>query len=359
MQIQLSSQYWRNHSWRNASNLVPLVVIAAAALIGAIVGQEQWALFIALCALIAVLWWPVQLGLGIYALLVPFDMILSIGGKEGRSVATLVGALAAFALLTRAVFTRRLESPQRATYWLGGLFAWSALTGFWALQPKATLAHLPGTFGLVALYIAASCLRISDEELAWVNRLVVIGGCAAAIYACYSYSHNIFYGSFYRRASIMLSDNSGADPNYFAASLLLPLSIAFGGFLASRKGKGIGKLVMLAIVIVIGLTIFLTMSRGALVAMIVMIVVFFYRMRINWRAVVPVACLAGLIAFLPSRFFTRLQGAVATRGAGRLDIWIVSLEALKHYGIFGAGFSNFQFAFTPFAGYAPFYRGPM
>jgi O-antigen ligase len=285
-------------------------------------------------------------------------MVLLIGGKGGRSIATLVGILAAFAMLTHAVVTRRLKSPPKAAYWLAGLVVWSALTWFWALQPKDTLEQLPSAFGLLALYLAATCLQISDEELAWVNRLALLGGCAAAIYVCYSYSNNNFYGfygAFSRRASMMLNNDLEADPNYFAASLLLPLSIAFSGFLASRRR--LGKLLMLAAIVVIGLSIFLTKSRGALVALLVMIMVFLYRMRINWRALVAVASLGGLIAFLPSDFFTRAERAVATRGAGRLDIWVVGLHTLERYGILGAGLHNFPVAYRDFAGYAPVYRG--
>jgi hypothetical protein len=331
----------------------------AAALIGVILGQGQWLWLVALSVFVVVLLWPVQLGLGIFALLCPFDMVLFIGGKGGRSTATLVGILAAFALLTRAVFTRRLKSPPKAAYWLAGLVAWSALTWVWALQPKDTLEQLPGAFGLLTLYVAATCLQISDEELAWVNRLALIGGCAAATYVCYSYSNNNFYGfyaAFSRRASMMLNHNLEADPNYFAASLLLPFSIAFSGFLASRKG--LAKFFMLAAVVIIGLSIFLTKSRGALVALLVMIMVFLYRMRINWRALVAIASLGGLIGFLPSDFFTRAEGAVATRGAGRLDIWVVGLHTLERYGILGAGLHNFPAAYSDFAGYAPIYRGP-
>jgi O-antigen ligase len=359
MQSQSFSQSWHSQSWRDANHLVPILVFVVAALIGVILGRGQWLWFVALSVFAVVLLWPVQLGLGTFALLCPFDMVLFIGGRGGRSTTTLVGILAALALFTRAVFTRRLQSPPKVAYWLTGLVAWSALTWLWALQPKITLEYLPSAFGLLTLFVAATCLQISEEELAWVNRMALIGGCAAAIYVCYTYSNNSFYGfyaAFSRRASMMLGHDLEADPNYFAASLLLPLSIAFSGFLTSRKR--LAKLLMLAAVVIIGLAIFLTKSRGALVALLVMIVVFLYRMRINWRAVVALASLGGLIAFLPSDFFTRVEGAVATHGAGRLDIWVVGLHMLGRYGIFGVGLRNFPIAYSDFAGYAPLYRGP-
>jgi O-antigen ligase len=356
MQTQSSSQSWRSQSWRDANHLIPILVIMAAALIGVILGQGQWLWFAAICVLAVVVVWPVQLGLGVFALLCPLDMVMLIGGRQGRSVTTMVGLVAAFALMSRVVLTRSLRPPPKVAYWLAGLVAWSALTWVWALQPSGTLSQLPGAFGLLMLYIAATCSQISDEELTWVNRLTLVGGCAAAIYVCYSYYNNQFYGDFSHRASMMLSDDLEADPNFFASSLLLPISIAFGGFLASRKG--LAKWLMLGAVVILGLTIFLTMSRGALVALVVMIVVFVYRMRINWRALVLVASLGALIAFLPSDFFTRVESTVATHGAGRLDIWVVGWHALGRYGILGAGLSNFRNAYSEFAGYAPVYKGP-
>ena len=356
MRTQSSNADWRGQSWRDANHLVPIVVIMLAALIGVILGQGQWLWFAGLCVLVAVLAWPVQFGLGVFALLCPLDMVMLIGGREGRSITMLVGVVAAFALSARIVFTHGFKRPPKIAYWLAGLVAWSALTWVWALQPTGTLNQLPGAFGLLLLYVAATCSKISEEELTWVNRMALVGGCAAAVYVCYSYYNHHFYGDFSRRASMMLSDDLEADPNYFAASLLLPTSIAFGAFLSSRKG--LAKWLMLGAVVVLGLTIFLTMSRGAIVALIVMIVVFIYRMRINWRALVLVASLAGLIAFLPSDFFTRVQGTLATHGAGRLDIWVVGLHALGRYGILGAGLSNFRYAYSEFAGYAPVYKGP-
>ena len=49
---------------------------------------------------------------------------------------------------------------------------------------------------------------------------------------------------------------------------------------------------------------------------------------------------------LPAQFFSRIHEASATRGAGRLDIWHVGAQILKHFGLFGAGLSNFPMAYT-------------
>src|SRR4029077_12875990 len=53
----------------------------------------------------------------------------------------------------------------------------------------------------------------------------------------------------------------------------------------------------------------------------------------------------------------RFGEAVSTGGAGRLDIWYVGWELLKHYGIFGAGLANFPQVYSSYAGVAPVFRG--
>jgi O-antigen ligase len=67
--------------------------------------------------------------------------------------------------------------------------------------------------------------------------------------------------------------------------------------------------------------------------------------------------LAAIVLALPGEFFTRFGEAGKTGGAGRLDIWYVAVEALKHYGIFGAGIGNFSTVYTKYVGYAPRFVG--
>src|SRR5207245_5427962 len=52
-------------------------------------------------------------------------------------------------------------------------------------------------------------------------------------------------------------------------------------------------------------------------------------------------------------FFLRLEGTLASQGAGRLDIWVLGLALLKRYGLLGAGLDNFPIGYQQFAGLAP------
>ena len=88
-----------------------------------------------------------------------------------------------------------------------------------------------------------------------------------------------------------------------------------------------------------------------------MAAVFLLRFGVNRRILAVGALIAAITLTLPGEFYKRIGEAAATGGAGRLDIWRVGWEVLKHYGVFGAGISNFSTVYTMYAGYAPHFVG--
>ena len=62
---------------------------------------------------------------------------------------------------------------------------------------------------------------------------------------------------------------------------------------------------------------------------------------------------------MPDNFFTRLQEASSRTGAGaaRVGIWVAGWEAVKHYGIVGAGLSNFHVVYDKYMGASTLFRG--
>jgi O-antigen ligase len=100
------------------------------------------------------------------------------------------------------------------------------------------------------------------------------------------------------------------------------------------------------------------MSRGGLLSVFAMAVVYAYRFRLKvWGLALISAATAALLLAAPSLFFQRIANAVDSGGAGRTNIWKVGLVALKHYGIMGAGLGNFPAAFDHFAGEAAHFEG--
>ncbi|HEV2174625.1 MAG TPA: O-antigen ligase family protein, partial [Nitrospira sp.] len=181
--------------------------------------------------------------------------------------------------------------------------------------------------------------------------LTVIGGFCAALFSIYTFFRT---GDAIGRGSIG-QGTSEADPNFFAATLLLPLALASAEVFAGRGW--LRRTVFLAGTGVIGTAVLLTMSRGALAAVMMITLVFLIRMRLNWRVLLPVVVLGAGLLFMPRLFFERMHEATNSRVSGREDIWLVGLHSLKSYGAFGAGADNFSRAYERYAGTALFFAG--
>ena len=330
--------------------LTLIAVGAAAVLLGLAVAQEKWLYLVGAGGCVVAIFWPVEAALGVFGLLIPFDDILALGsGKHGTTVTWFVGAGAAGILLATGLVGKRLSLPPVSALWWSLFVVWAAMTSFWALDGELALHTLPTVFSLLLLYCVTVSLKVREKELAWITALVILGGCAAAIYAASEFRHGLYYHHTVR-ASLSFG-NRQADPNEFAGNLLLPISLAIGSFGGARGFWA--KVAAFAATAAMGLAVLFTMSRGAILALFTMVLVFLLRYRIRLRTVVPFSLLGVLLLVVPQTFFTRLAEAGSSGGAGRVYIWKVGEVILEHFGLIGAGLGNFPAAYNLYAGYAP------
>jgi O-antigen ligase len=341
----------------DAQTVVAILAALLALLLGANIAQGRWLFVAAIVVIPLVILRPVELSLGAFALLIPFDSVGALGGeKTGTSVTFVVGAAAAGLLFFIGIAGHRLEKPRpQAVAWT--LFvAWAAISSLWALDLKMALAFLPTVAALLAIYLVTASLRITRKEFAWVVACTILGGLLAALFAIYSFRNGVSYHGLSMRSSLIIGDRE-TDPNDFANNLLLPLSLAVGVFLTVRRG--VAKMVLFGVAATILISIIFTMSRGGLLSVFAMAVVYAYRFRLKvWAlALIPAAIAATLLVAAPSLFFQRMADAVNSGGAGRISIWKAGLVALKHYGMVGAGLGNFPVVFDRFAGEATRFQG--
>ncbi len=325
------------------------IMFGAACFAGGLVLQK-WVI-VALVPLVALVFlWPVEISLGLFALLVPFDSIATIGSESGGPTLTrAVGAAAGMILLMAAFGQRRLQRPPKAALWWGLFIAWGAITVLWAVDTQTAIERLPTAASLFFLYLVAVSIRMTEKEVSRVVMMAIAGAVGASLISI----HTFISGGGVR--STLMSGSAEADPNFLASALLLPFCLAVGEVLSERGG--LRKLVMLVAAGIIALGILFTMSRGALLAVAVMVIVYFWQAEKKWRIFVPAFLVGGAVIFMPDRFFSRISGVVTDRGAGRLDIWIAGLHTLKHYFLQGAGINNFANAYQFYAGEAPVFRG--
>ncbi|MBV9074101.1 MAG: O-antigen ligase family protein [Acidobacteria bacterium] len=335
------------------ATLVVFALAASGTILGIAIAQQRWFYAVPLVAVMLLVAWPVETTLGVYALLLPFDSISRLGNSpDGRALTWYAGALTTVALLGVGLLHDRLVRPPRAAkYWLCFLLL-GILSLFWALDENVLAAQLPTVLGLFGLYFAASCFQISSREFVTVAELAILGGVAASLYSMLNFLSGI---ATIEARSSMIAGAQQADPNIFAASLLVSLTLALG--LAFSKRPFLERAIYAASAAIIAVAVLLTMSRGALLALVGIACVFAYRYNLKRRLLLVLAAAPIGLLLLPPLFFSRFQNAFATGGAGRLDIWTAGLRAIGQFGLVGAGLENFPVAYQKFAGLAPVFRG--
>jgi O-antigen ligase len=249
----------------------------------------------------------------------------------------------------------RFCRPPKAALWWGLFTAWGALTILWAADPSAAIRDFPAAFSLVVLYLITVSLRIEKKELDWIFGFAILGGCIAAGIASYQYYHGIVWSGDTTRGSLVMGSEAGADPNMFAATLLLPLSLATGYLLTAQGWMKRIAMAGLGATLVLGVLV--SMSRGAFLAVLAIAAVYMYRFRLRRKILGVFAFLFLPLLVIPHSFFTRLGEALSTGGAGRLDVWQAGLKSLATYGLWGAGFDNFSSVYSNVAGYASRFMG--
>jgi O-antigen ligase len=321
-----------------------------------------FAAVLALAVAVLVARWPVGASLGTYAFLLPFDSILIPGQMGGihLHLTWFVGAAAGGILLTLGLVGRGFVRPPRAALWLSLIVFWAGMSSLWAINTENAVFRLPLVGLLLLLYLAAVSIRVSQQELAMVACLTILGGCIAAAVSLYGYSHGQWWmlpgvhRQLSGRETLSLGERV-TNPNTLGATLILPLSLAVGLLLSSRTW--LRRLLLTGVVAVIGASIYATMSRGTLVATAVVFLIYLWRSRERWRVLVPITVLGGMVLAMPQLFFLRLGETFADRGAGRFDLWVVGFHILKHYAVLGAGLDCFPDAFNEYVHTAPNFEG--
>ncbi len=299
--------------------------------------------------------WPAYMWLGVFVCLVPFDDVLALqSGASGLTLTSLIGLVALFVLFGSSLALGRLRLPMSAAIAWFAFLAWEACTVLWSVDREVAIRRLPTMLSLFVFYLVITCCQFSEKELSRVARFAIFGGCVAAVITLIEFRSGIFYHNMNMRASLVFGDRQ-IEPNVFAASLQLPLSLVIGEFLGSKSLRG--KLLLSFCALLIASGIFVTTSRGALVAIAVMVLFFVRKIGISWRALAAPALLGGALLLAPGFLFNRLEQAETSGGAGRLYIWQTGIAALKDYFLAGAGLDNFSVIYNDYAAHAVHFAG--
>lgn len=328
---------------------IPILVAGGASVLGLAIALGNWLYlvpFVAVAAIPVVVRWPVQISLGVYAFLIPFDPILVLGGgTTGPTLTKLAGVAAAAILLGTGLIGRRLVRPPQAALWWFLFILWGALSALWAVDTEEVLLRLPTAVSLLFLYLVVVSVNVSEKELSSVYLFIVLGGIVASGCTIYLYQEGIFSGEG-GRTSLVFGEQE-ANPNALSFSLVLPIALAIYSYAMSLRLWN--KVLYLATIAVMMAGFFLTMSRGPLAGLLVFFLAYSVLSSNKRRLIYPLGLLVLVALMMPETFYGRLNLFRDPSGAGRLVIWQVGWLAVKEYWVLGAGLSNFPLAYNQFA----------
>lgn len=330
-----------------------LILILSGLILSIAITEERWLYCLALAAIPALFFWPLEMSLGLYAMLVPFDSIALFGhySGPGSTVSWYLGAAAGVVMLLIGIADGRFRRPPLAALWWGLLILWSSVTALWALDPGRSVERIQTAVALYLVYLLAVSLDISEQELARTRMLVVLGGAIVAGFACLQLLQGVGWNE---RASVIVG-TSQTNPNKLAATLIVPFCLGIDGFVSSVSKRS--KISWVALSTPIAIAICLSMSRGALLALTVAMLVFVIRSSSSARVILTISIAFALLIASSPPLLERIGNSLTSRGEGRIDIWQTGFAAVREYGVIGAGLDNFPIAYNKFAGSSEVFRG--
>ena len=228
-------------------------------------------------------------------------------------------------------FLLAIALSEAANGWFGGIFAsWmtflpSAAVFFAIVGNVTTVRRLK----IVTLAVAASCLVVVVEALCGYY-----GGFRGDTFVLQQNlsSAGLSLGPIGRlRGAGFLS-----DPNDLAQILIMALPLMY---IAWRRGRGTANYLLVLVPSALLLwAVYLTHSRGALIALAAVVLVATQK---KLGRAASVGLTLALILAMFALNFTGGRAIGPTDGADRLEAWSVGLQLFKSAPLFGTGFGNF------------------
>jgi O-antigen ligase len=214
-----------------------------------------------------------------------------------------------------------------------GLLGWASLTIVWAPSTSPALTDLSQYFlTLVLIPIAYSAAgQVRDIKL--ILGAIVLGALLAAAVGIV------------QPPDAAVVENARAtgtigDPNEFAADLLVGLTLG-AGFLVSRGARTSFRMLGLAAIPLCAMGIFLSVSRGGLIALVITFFVAAFAAG-RWRlAVIPMLAalvLGGVVYYTQFAPLPARERVLTTNGGtGRSELWHVGLRIIRAHPVGGVG----------------------
>ncbi|HZV78562.1 MAG TPA: O-antigen ligase family protein [Candidatus Binatus sp.] len=284
----------------------------------------------------------------IYVLLLPFDNVLAF--SSGTTLTKFLGIASAGAILLWGIGRRRVLGPS-TTLWLCALLVfWMAASLLWAFDVKASMSIIPTYVGLFFLYVVLSVVRVERQDYVILLIAMVVGSIVASMYGIAVFHNQSAtdaqaLADNLGRMEVKIGDNT-IDPNAYSDAILLPFCILLTWGLRSKDL--ISKAATLAGIVVMLGAVYVSASRGAILA--IATAVGYLIIRSRYRFVLLACALVPtiLIFVTQSALIDRFNEAQRTGGAGRMGIWSVGMAAFQHHWLIGSGIGNYRALYDTF-----------
>lgn len=331
------------------SGLFIALLISAEIIFGLLLGLRPEAKYLLLAAVLGLATVvvtfikPVQgLYLFVAALFVEGLLVVSSGFTGAKLLGLLVfGAWIIHALVIQHRFCLFLSTSG----WIAVSFtAWSILSALWAVDASWVLGYLPTLVQAIGLYVLAVNLIDTPAKFRHVLTIIIAASELLALLTIFRFVSGQMVGG-----RVDVSDITADDPNYLAAYLLPAAGLLM--VLFSDAQQMTKKLGCLAGLLILTAGILIAASRGALVAIAMMMFFGLLMDRRLWQVTGPVLLGGGAtLSLLPADFLARVLSifTAVDRGASRLDIWLVGWQMFLKNVFLGVGLGNFRLAFEQY-----------
>lgn len=276
---------------------------------------------------------------------IAFLEIVPFGGPA-LSFSKVLGLLLLISWLA-VMSTQRDVTVDKRVVWpacvlLAALLGWVALSATWAEDPAIAVSTLL-RFGLNAMMFVI--VLTSIRERSTHTRLLAAFVAGAAVAAAYGIASPGRFESEYGRI-----ESAALDPNELAALLVPAFSLCMFAAVGMRNRHGL-RLAALFVGLLCGATIVLTVSRGGLIALAVMLcVAIVVAGRWRWRVVLVALAIASGVFIYFAGFASQAEVdhlRSTTQGdarleEGRVTIWDVAWRMASQNPVEGVGAGNFQ-----------------
>ncbi len=278
-------------------------------------------------------------GLLLFIVLTFFADLPTYGGSA-VSFSKLAGLVLAISwLATLAVKRRRggdfITTHPVASWTLLAFLGWAALSQLWADDPSTSLdAVFRLSLNVVFFIIVFTAVRTRAQAIG-VAAAFVAGACLDAVYGLLNPVHVV---------NTARLAGSTSKPGELAAALVGGLVLSVG-LIALLRRNPVARLAAAVAAVISALGVFLTGSRGGLIALATALATFIvvgtrWRGRLLAMAAVLVVAGVGFYTYAASPDLRARVTSVGT-GSGRTDLWTVAWRMVEAHPLDGVGIGNF------------------